>query len=167
MTPVQVAIIPVAPAFFDYARRLKQMLHDDMFRVRVDDSDDSVGKKAVDDQLKAHDLTRADLSDLAHRILLFGAVQTEVTADALRQQYEDDIANYTTVQVDHILVKTKAEADEVYAQVTAPGATEQDFLDLGRGRDAVREADSNDRGSAYLPEFAAAAIRREPGDLSP
>ncbi len=36
------------------------------------------------------------------------------------------------MQVDHILVKTKAEADDVYAQVTAPGATEQDFLDLAK-----------------------------------
>ena len=99
--------------------------------------DDSLGKKAVDDQLKAHDLTRADLSDLAHRILLFGAVQTAVASDAtseadLRKQYEDNLASYTTVQVDHILVKTKAEADDVYAQVTAPGCTEQDFLDLAK-----------------------------------
>ena len=138
----------------------------------VSQLDDSVGKKAVDDQLKAHDLTRADLSDLAHRILLFGAVQTEVTADALRQQYEDDIANYTTVQVDHILVKTKAEADEVYAQVTAPGATEQDFLDLAKevSIDPSAKQNSGSLGSAvastYVPEFAAAAIALEPGEIS-
>ena len=92
----------------------------------VSQLDDSLGKKAVDDQLKAHDLTRADLSDLAHRILLFGAVQTAVASDAtseadLRKQYEDNLTSYVTVQVDHILVKTKAEADDVYAQVTAPG----------------------------------------------
>jgi len=138
----------------------------------VSQLDDNLGKKAVDDQLKAHDLTRADLSDLAHRILLFGAVQTQVTADALRQQYEDDIANYTTVQVDHILVKTKAEADEVYAQVTAPGATEQDFLDLAKevSIDPSAKQNSGSLGSAvastYVPEFAAAAIALEPGEIS-
>ena len=143
----------------------------------VSQLDDSLGKKAVDDQLKAHDLTRADLSDLAHRILLFGAVQTAVAADAtseadLRKQYEDDIASYTTVQVDHILVKTKAEADDVYAQVTAPGATEQDFLDLAKevSIDPSAKQNSGSLGSAvastYVPEFAAAAIALEPGEIS-
>ena len=99
--------------------------------------DDSLGKKAVDTALTEHHLTRTDLNDLAKRILLFGDVQRAVAADkltdaALRQQYQDGLANYTTVQVDHILVKTKAEAQDVYAQVTAPGATEQDFLDLAK-----------------------------------
>ncbi len=45
MSPLQVMVIPVAPAFFDYARRVQAQLHDDLFRVRVDDSDDSFGKK--------------------------------------------------------------------------------------------------------------------------
>ncbi len=80
--------------------------------------DTSLGKKAVDTQLAAHHLTRTDLNDLAKRILLFGDVQRAVAADkltdaALRQQYEAGLANYTTVQVDHILVKTKAEAENV------------------------------------------------------
>ena len=138
----------------------------------VSQLEDSLGKKALDDQLKAHDMTRADLSDLAHRILLFGAVQTDIAADALRQQYEDDIASYTTVQVDHILVKTKGEADEVYAQVTAPGATEQDFLDLAKevSIDPSAKQNSGSLGSAvastYVPEFAAAAIALEPGEIS-
>jgi threonyl-tRNA synthetase len=45
MSPQQVVVIPVAGAFFDYARRIQRQLHDDLFRVRVDDSDDSFGKK--------------------------------------------------------------------------------------------------------------------------
>jgi foldase protein PrsA len=143
----------------------------------VSQLDDSLGKKAVDDQLKAHDLTRADLSDLAHRILLFGAVQTAVASDAtseadLRKQYEDNLTSYVTVQVDHILVKTKAEADDVYAQVTAPGATEQDFLDLAKevSIDPSAKQNSGSLGSAvastYVPEFGAAAIALEPGEIS-
>ena len=143
----------------------------------VSQLDDSLGKKAVDDQLKAHDLTRADLSDLAHRILLFGAVQTAVATDAtseadLRKQYEDNLTSYTTVQVDHILVETKAEADDVYAQVTAPGATEQDFLDLAKevSIDPSAKQNSGSLGSAvastYVPEFGAAAIALEPGEIS-
>ena len=76
------------------------------------------------------------------------------------------------MQVDHILVKTKAEADEVYAQVTAPGATEQDFLDLAKevSIDPSAKQNSGSLGSAvastYVPEFAAAAIALEPGEIS-
>ncbi len=63
------------------------------------------------------------------------------------------------MQVDHILVKTKAEADDVYAQVTAPGATEQDFLDLAKevSIDPSAKQNSGSLGSAvastYVPEF--------------
>ena len=45
MSPVQVVVIPVAGAFFDYARSIERRLRDDLFRVQVDDSDDSFGKK--------------------------------------------------------------------------------------------------------------------------
>ena len=76
------------------------------------------------------------------------------------------------MQVDHILVKTKAEADDVYAQVTAPGATEQDFLDLAKevSIDPSAKQNSGSLGSAvastYVPAFAAAAIALEPGEIS-
>jgi peptidyl-prolyl cis-trans isomerase C len=104
-------------------------------------------------------------------------VQRAVAADAvseadLQQQYQDDIANYTTVQVDHILVETKAEANEVYAQVTAPGATEQDFLDLAKqvSTDPSAAQNSGSLGSAvaasYVPPFAAAALEMEPDEIS-
>ncbi|MGZ5297089.1 MAG: peptidylprolyl isomerase [Actinomycetota bacterium] len=139
--------------------------------------DDSLGKKAVNDQLASHDLARTDLSELARRILLFGEVQSAVAADTitdadLRQQYQDGIASYTTVQVDHILVKTRAEADAVYAQVTVPGATEQDFLDLAKqvSTDPSVAQNSGSLGSAvastYVPPFAAAVLKMEPGEIS-
>jgi parvulin-like peptidyl-prolyl isomerase len=139
--------------------------------------DDNLGKKAVDEQLASNDLTRTDLNDLARRILLFGEVQSAVaagsTTDAeLRKQYEDGIAGYTTVQVDHILVKTKAEADDVYTQVTVPGATEQDFLDLAKevSTDPSAAQNSGSLGSAvattYVPPFAAAVLKMEPGETS-
>ena len=139
--------------------------------------DESLGAKAVNDQLTANDLTRADLDDLARRILLFGRVQSAVATDAtsdaeLEQQYQDDIASYTTVQVDHILVETKAEADDAHAQVTAPGATEQDFLDLAKevSIDPSAADNSGSLGSAvastYVPEFQAAILEMEPGEIS-
>jgi parvulin-like peptidyl-prolyl isomerase len=143
----------------------------------VSQLDSSLGKKAVDTQLASHHLTRTDLTDLARRILLFGEVQravaaTKITEAQLRKQYEANLASYITVQVDHILVKTKAEAENVYAQVTAPGATEKDFLALAKqvSIDPSVKQNSGSLGSAaastYAPEFAAAVIKMEPGEIS-
>ena len=139
--------------------------------------DSSLGKKAVDDQLAAHHLTRTDLSDLARRILIFGEVQRAIAADKitdaqLRQQYQDGIASYTTVQVDHILVKTKAEAEDAYAKVTAPGATEKDFLALAKqvSIDPSVKQNSGSLGSAvastYTAAFADAVLKMQPGEIS-
>lgn len=139
--------------------------------------DSSLGKKAVDDQLATHHLTRTDLNDLARRILLFGEVQRAIASDKitdadLRKQYQANLASYTTVQVDHILVKTKAEAQNVYTQVTAPGATEQDFLDLAKqvSIDPSVKQNSGSLGSAvastYTPPFAAAVLKMQPGEIS-
>ena len=110
-------------------------------------------------------------------LLRVGDVQRAVAADkltdaALRQQYRAGLANYTTVQVDHILVKTKAEAQDVYAQVTAPGATEQDFLDLAKkiSIDPSVKQNSGSLGSAvastYTPPFADAVMQMQPGEIS-
>jgi foldase protein PrsA len=143
----------------------------------IEQLDGNVGKKAVDDQLAQHHLTRADLTDIARRILLFGEVQTAVTEDQisdadLRQLYQDKILDYTTIQVDHILVKTKAEAQAAYDQVTAPGATEKTFLALAKkiSIDPSAKQNGGSLGSAvastYVPEFGEAAVALEPGEIS-
>ena len=140
----------------------------------IDQLDGNLGKKAVDDQLAKFHLTRADLTDIARRILLFGQVQTAVTEAQvdLRQLYQDSILEYTTVQVDHILVKTKAEAEAAYRQVTAPGATEQDFLALAKQISIDPSADQNSGSlgsavaSTYVTEFGQAAAALDPGEIS-
>lgn len=139
--------------------------------------DDGLGKAKVDQALEDNGLTRDDLLALAERVLLFRAVQGEVarqelTDEQLRQLYRDQILSFTTIQVDHILVKTRAEAEEVYGQVTAPGATEQDFLDLAKevSIDPSAKQNSGSLGSAvastYVTEFAEAAVALEPGQVS-
>ncbi len=45
LAPVQVVIVPVAPAMFDYAFKLRDELFSRMIRVEVDDSGDSFNKK--------------------------------------------------------------------------------------------------------------------------
>ena len=45
LSPTQVVIVPVAEAFFEYALKLKSVLTDKFFRVKVDDSTNSFSKK--------------------------------------------------------------------------------------------------------------------------
>lgn len=143
----------------------------------LDNLDQQLGKKKVDDLLTAHGLTRVDLSDIARRSLLLGDVQSAVTEErlsdaALRQLYEQGILDFTTIQVEHILVKTKAEAEAVYAQVTAPGATEKDFQNLAKqvSIDPTAKQNGGSLGSAaassYVPSFGAAAAALESGEIS-
>ena len=114
---------------------------------------------------------------LARTVLLFQAAQQKITEsqlgdDKLQQMYQDQIADFTTVQADHILVKTEAEAQDVYQQVTAPGATRDDFLALAKevSIDPSAKQNSGSLGSAvaatYVPEFAAAVVGLEPGEIS-
>jgi foldase protein PrsA len=139
--------------------------------------DDSLGEKTVNDQLDQNDLTREDLNGLARRILLFGRVQRAVTEDRVPQAeleklYQDGILDYTTVQVQHILVDTQAEAQDVYAQVSAPGATEQTFTNLAKevSIDPSAVENGGSLGSAtvsqYVEPFATAAVALQPGEIS-
>jgi foldase protein PrsA len=143
----------------------------------IADLDGGLGADQVDGQLKRYGLERADLRVLAGRVLVYRAVQQGVaeerlTDDELRALYEQQLLSYITVQVDHILVKTKAEAERVYRKATAPGATEEDFFELA-GRlsiDPSAQQNSGALGSAvastYVPEFANAAVALEPGEIS-
>lgn len=139
--------------------------------------DDSLGAAAVDKALKAQQLTRDDLRLLAGEVLLYQAAQQKITEaqlgeDKLKQLYQEQLAQLTTVQADHILVKTEAEAQDVYQQVTAPGATRDDFLALAKqvSIDPTAAQNSGSLGSAvastYVPEFAAAVVALEPGEIS-
>ena len=139
--------------------------------------DQSLGADAVDKALTKEGLDREDLKVLARTVLLFQAAQQKITEsqlgeDKLKQMYQDQIADFTTVQADHILVKTEAEAQDVYQQVTAPGATRDDFLALAKqvSIDPSAKDNSGSLGSAvastYVPEFAAAVVGLEPGEIS-
>jgi foldase protein PrsA len=142
----------------------------------VDGLDEQLGKDEVDAQLKKNQLTRADLTALAHTVLLSRQVQQavvegELNDGVLRAQYEKDILQYTTVDAEHILVDTQAEAQHVYDQVTAPGATEKTFEELAK--QVSKDGSSKSGGSLgsapasnYVPEFAVAVAALEPGEIS-
>ena len=139
--------------------------------------DQQLGADKVDEQLTALKLTRDDLNELARQVLVFQDVQKKVVEqelgdEALQAQYEKDILQYTTVQAEHILVKTEAEAQDVYQQVTAPGFTDKDFLALAKqvSIDPGVKQNSGSLGSAvastYAPAFGEAVAALEPGEIS-
>ncbi len=139
--------------------------------------DQQFGAGKVDQQLKDQSLTRVDLNELARSGLLFRKVQQKVVAEQLdtadlKKEYQKRILEFTSVQVDHILVKTQAEAEKVYQEVTQPGSTEADFLAIAKqvSIDPTAKQNSGSLGSAYastyVPEFGVAAAALEPGEIS-
>jgi parvulin-like peptidyl-prolyl isomerase len=135
------------------------------------------GAQQLDEKLKAAGITRADLGDLAHRILLFQAVQKDVAANggdetALKKLYQDNILQFTTLDTEHILVKTEAEANKIYDQATAPGFTEKDFLALAKKESTDPTAAQNSGALGPIPAsqleqpYAEVAQALEPGEIS-
>ncbi len=135
------------------------------------------GAQAVDDKLQEAGVGRPELDALTGRILLFQKVQQAVAAEeadaaALRVLYQENLLQFTTLDTQHILLKTETEADDAYDQVTAPGATEDDFLALAKriSIDPGAKQNSGAIGSSAAtgldPAYAAAAADLEPGEIS-
>jgi PPIC-type PPIASE domain/SurA N-terminal domain len=135
------------------------------------------GSSKVDPVLRAKGLSRQDFRDLARRIVLFTNVRAAVTAERvttaqLQQQYQQNMAQYETVHAEHILLKTRAEAEKVYQQVTAAGSTEKDFLALAKkvSTDPSAAQNSGDLGalaaSSLDQTFVQAATALKPGQIS-
>jgi parvulin-like peptidyl-prolyl isomerase len=135
------------------------------------------GADVVDRLLSENGLTRDSLRALAYRLLLAQQVSKAVVAERLGEQklreiYRQHLADYSTITVDHILVKTRTEAQAAYARVTAPGATRDDFLALAK-QISIDPTTTQNSGampaspaSQYVPEFANAALALAPGEIS-
>ena len=134
------------------------------------------GPAELDTRLKAEGLTRQRLLALARRLLLFGDVQRLVVDErlddaALREAYEQQRGQFTTVEVSHILVSTRAEAAGIAAR-----ATVDNFARLARqhSQDEGSAANGGSLGSfseseflqRFDADFAAAALALEPGQIS-
>jgi foldase protein PrsA len=139
--------------------------------------DQQFGKDTVDSGLATAGATRDQLADLARKFLLLQQVSKAVTEDAvgedqLRKQYEQQLADYTTVEADHILVKTRAEAEAIYRQVTKPGSTRDDFLALAKQTSIDPSAKQNSGAlpkqvaSQFVQPFADAVLKLDPGEIS-
>lgn len=134
-----------------------------------------VGADVLSKALGKRNVTRGDLFELGRRILTIRAVRTAIADERigtaeLRAQYDQRVLEFTTVQADHILVKTEAEAQSVYQRVK--DATAARFMALAR-RISIEKGAKDSGGvlpsspaSQYAPEFARAAVALEPGEIS-
>jgi foldase protein PrsA len=152
--------------------------------VRATDVDDALarleenlgGAEALDQQLTDAGLTRGGLEALARRLLLFNAVQEALVAERLDDEtlqglYDDARAQFTTVEVAHILLDTRREAEEVAAEVTP-----DNFARLARQR-STDDGSASSGGSLgafseaqfvqqFDPTFVEAALALDPGEIS-
>jgi parvulin-like peptidyl-prolyl isomerase len=146
-------------------------------RTAIESFSQSLGDDALDGALASLGSNRDEFGAVLRDSLLQqevaqALVEAELGEAGLRDAYEETAVDHTIVQVDHILVGTEEEALDVYGQVTAPGATRDDFLALAEGVSIDPSAQDNSGSlastpaSQFVPEFAEAAIALENGEIA-
>ncbi len=148
---------------------------DDEVEGAISQLEGQVGTDELARALGAHDVTRDDLFEFGRKILTIRAVRSAIAeervgAEELRAQYEQRALEFTTVEANHILVETEAEAQSVFRRVR--DATEAQFMALARK--VSTEPGAKDSGGSlgsaaattYVPEFARATVALEPGEVS-
>ncbi|HEX6399311.1 MAG TPA: peptidylprolyl isomerase, partial [Actinomycetota bacterium] len=162
-------------AVADYAEEHDLVAADRQVREAVGQLEAQVGAEALDQALASHAVAREDLDELGRMILTVRAVRTAVAEErigdaGLRADYEERIREFTFLEANHILVRSEAEARDVYRRVR--DATEEEFMDVARRESIEPGADSTGGGlgrtaaSGFVEPFADAAIALEPGDVS-
>jgi hypothetical protein len=149
---------------------------DAQIRQAVGQLEAQVGGEPLDTALTAHHLTRDDLNELGRKLLTIRDVRLAVALHRagearLRELYRQHALEFASIQVDHIVVKTQAEAEKVYRRVK--GASEARFVAVAK-QESI-EPGAKDRGgqlgtnvaSTYDEAFARAAVALEPGQVSP
>jgi parvulin-like peptidyl-prolyl isomerase len=134
------------------------------------------GAQELDARLGEEGLAREDLLALARRLLLFNLAQQAIVEDRLDDAtleglYEESLAQFTTVEVSHILLASEPEAEEVAAEATPENfarlagerSTDPGSAESGGNLGSYSEAQFR---SQFDPTFADAALALEPGQIS-
>ncbi len=160
----------------DYASKNGVTVSEDQVQKAIDGFEAQVGKDTLGALLTTNNVTHDDFTQLVRLSLLENEVAIHLGKEGvgqLRTAYQQNPEQYATITVDHILVKTKAEAEAVYRQVTAPGATRADFLKLAKNVSIDPTAAQNSGAlppatpaSKFVKPFADAALAMKPGDIS-
>lgn len=134
------------------------------------------GADVLQKQFADAGVTRTQFEHLVARLLLVNEVQNAVVGErlddaALRKTYEDQIATFTTVEVAHILVKDRADAERIAAEVTPKtfaATAEKESIDTGSAQNggslgSMSEADFR---AQFDQTFVDAALALQPGEIS-
>lgn len=134
------------------------------------------GNKALRSELADAGVTRAQVEELAGRLLLVNAVQSAVADErlddaALRASYEQDLPTYTTIEVEHILVPDRADAERIARQVTPETFAEfarSESIDTGSASKGGNLGSFSEAGfrAQFDPDFVAATLALRPGEIS-
>jgi len=134
------------------------------------------GAEGLRSQLSDAGVTRAEVQAFAARLLLLNVVQEAVVKErldeaALREAYQANLPQLTTLEVEHILVADETDAERIAAEVTPetfgtiakresidPGSAPQ-----GGSLGSFSEAEFQ---AQFDPDFVAATLALEPGEIS-
>jgi parvulin-like peptidyl-prolyl isomerase len=161
----------------DYASKNDVTVPEAEVQKAIDGFEGQVGKDTLAGLLTSNNVTHDDFTQLVRLSLLENQVASDlasakVEVGQLRTAYQQHPEQYATLTVDHILVKTEAEAESVYQQVTRPGASRADFLKLAKQVSIDPSAAQNSGAltatpaTKFVKPFADAALAMNPGDIS-
>jgi foldase protein PrsA len=156
----------------EYASAHHLSVPDSEVQTTVSNLESSMGTAQLEAQLKAQGLTRIDLSSLARRLLLFGAVQRAVAAARVTDQelhalYDQQKQTFTQINARNILVDTERLANRIERIVTR-----RNFGPLARkfSTDTTSATAGGDLGTVSAtsldPAFVQAALALQRGEIS-
>jgi foldase protein PrsA len=154
-----------------YARDHHITVSDAQVASTISQLETSVGS-SLGPQLSAQGLTKADLTGIVRRILLFNEVEKAVAESSIsnaqiQSLYQEQRASLTQIHAKHILVKTRAAAERIEKQVTT-----KNFGRLAKrySTDTGSAAKGGDLGTipatSLDPTFVSAAESLKPGQIS-
>jgi len=134
------------------------------------------GPAELDGRLEDAGVTREQLRSFASRLILIGdvrevVIQGLVDEDELREAYEQQLGQFTTVEVSHVLLQTREEAERVARRADADSFARlarrlsQDPGSAGSGGNLGAFSESQFLAQ-FDPDFTAAALALEPGGIS-
>ena len=142
----------------------------------IDQLEQQLGADALRSQLADAGVTRAQVEGFAARLLLVNEVQDAVVKDrldesTLRDAYQANLPTFTTLEVEHILVPDRADAERIAAEVTPKTFAETakrestDQQSAAQGGSLGSFSEANFR-TQFDPDFVAATLALRPGEIS-
>jgi foldase protein PrsA len=134
------------------------------------------GAESLSSQLSDAGVTRTEVEGFAARLLLVNAVQEAVVderldEDALREAYQANLPQFTTVEVEHILVADRADAERISSEVTPETfakAAQRESIDPGSAAQGGSLGSFSEAGfqSQFDPDFVAATLALQADEIS-